>query len=689
MIGLQAPLVDTATTDVSAPDGPDLRLAGFVVGAWLAVLITMPMPARCTLAVAIAAVLCAVLLAHAARRLEGRLAGSALVAASLLLGAASGAVATASHVGARDNATIRQLIAAEATVRAELTVTADPRLSRTSTPGRPIWVVAATATRLTATSPALTIGLHAPVLLLGLDNAWQGLLPGQQLGASGRLAAPRERDLTVAVLTARDAPTLLGRPPWYQRVAGRLRAGLQAACHGLPRAPAGLLPGLVDGDTSALDPRVRRDFEASGMTYLVVVAGLHLAIALGFVLAVVRWSRAGPRLRAGIGLLALGGFVVLARPGPSVARAGVMAALGLIAAGVGRPRAALPALFTSVYVLLVLNPQFAVQAGFALSSLATFGLLTLVPAWRERLRRRGLGAGPATAVSVSLAAQLVCAPVIAATWGVVGVSAVPANIVAEPLLAPAMVLGLAAMFVAPISPGAAHALAWLAAWPCRWLAVVAHYAARLPAGVLPWPTGLAGGVALAALLLVALAGWTYRPYLVAVLVTAALGVLAVAGVSAVPVTGTRVAVSAAPPSRASPCHARRGPLPDPRCTPGALNPAVTQATIAATICNAGWSETVRPPSTYTDALKRQQIEQYGYLGTAVGDYEEDHLVPLSLGGAPSDPRNLWPEPGASPNVKDRVEWDLQAAVCSHEVRLSDAQRAIAADWTTAERRLGL
>jgi len=252
-----------------------------------------------------------------------------------------------------------------------------------------------------------------------------------------------------------------------------------------------------------------------------------------------------------------------------------------------------------------------------------------------------------------------------------------------------MVLGLGATAVSPVSPDTAHLLAWIAAWPCRWMVVVARYAAQVPGGVLPWPTGLVGGVSLTVLLLVAIALWARRPALVAVPVTIELVILAAGGVSGVPKAGRPVAVAPAPESRPSECQARRGPLPDPTCTPGAINPNVTEDTIATTICRPGWTATVRPPTSYTNDLKRRQIDQYGYLNHALGDYEEDHLVPLSVGGSPSDPRNLWPEPGASPNTKDRVEADLQGAVCAHEVSLASAQQAIATDWTTAEQRLGI
>jgi len=130
------------------------------------------------------------------------------------------------------------------------------------------------------------------------------------------------------------------------------------------------------------------------------------------------------------------------------------------------------------------------------------------------------------------------------------------------------------------------------------------------------------------------------------------------------------------------CHAigsGRYSRPDPHCTPGALNPAVTQATIDQTICQLGWTDTVRPPESITEAEKAGSMADYGDSGP-MSAYEYDHFVPLELGGAVNDPRNLWPEPGASPNPKDDVEDELRQKVCDRQMTLSQAQRAIAANW---------
>lgn len=145
-------------------------------------------------------------------------------------------------------------------------------------------------------------------------------------------------------------------------------------------------------------------------------------------------------------------------------------------------------------------------------------------------------------------------------------------------------------------------------------------------------------------------------------------------------------------SPARTCHARPdgGPLlvlPDSICTPGALNPDVTTATLAQTICHTGWTATIRPPVSFTDALKRRQMAEYGFTDP-LSRHEEDHLIPLELGGAPRDPANLWPEPGHAPNPKDGVENRLRQAVCAGQLPLAEAQHVIATDWVASLAKYG-
>lgn len=143
-------------------------------------------------------------------------------------------------------------------------------------------------------------------------------------------------------------------------------------------------------------------------------------------------------------------------------------------------------------------------------------------------------------------------------------------------------------------------------------------------------------------------------------------------------TSTDTVVAAAPHL----CTVQDGRA-DVRCTPGVTNPQVTQATIGQTICVRGWTATIRPPASYTTALKRQQMVQYGESGSLAG-YEEDHLIPLEAGGDPRDPRNLWPEPRSgtrSAAVKDRAENAARESVCSGRMSLAAAQAQIQSDWT--------
>src|SRR5438445_387674 len=107
-------------------------------------------------------------------------------------------------------------------------------------------------------------------------------------------------------------------------------------------------------------------------------------------------------------------------------------------------------------------------------------------------------------------------------------------------------------------------------------------------------------------------------------------------------------------------------------TPGVLNPDVTQANIDSTICVTGWTKTIRPPTSYTNALKQKQMREYGVGGSA-SDYQEDHLISLELGGHPTDPRNLWPEPYPRASEVDMIENDLNRLVYDGSLTLAEAQ----------------
>ncbi len=279
-----------------------------------------------------------------------------------------------------------------------------------------------------------------------------------------------------------------------------------------------------------MEPGLQENFRSTGMTHLTAVSGANVAIILGVVLYAVRWARAGPVVTALVCAVALAGFVILARPSASVVRAAAMGAIGLLGLAAGRPRAAVPALAAGVAGLIFVDPELAGDIGFALSVLATGGLLLLAPKWRDALQRRGWPAWAAEALAVPAAAQVTCGPVVAGISASVSFVAVPANLLVVPAIAPATLLGVSAAVLSPVWPTGAEFAAWAGQWPTRWLVLVATRGANVPAGALPWPGGVLGALLLAVLTVASLIA-TRRPLvrrLVAVIAASAvLGALPV------------------------------------------------------------------------------------------------------------------------------------------------------------------
>jgi competence protein ComEC len=263
-----------------------------------------------------------------------------------------------------------------------------------------------------------------------------------------------------------------------------------------------LVPALVLGDTSAVPEHVADRLRDSGLAHLSAVSGANVAIMLVFVLLVLRWAGVRGRTLIGSGLVAVGAFAVLTRLEPSVLRASVMAALLLLAALRGGTAAARQALPAAVLVLLLVDPWLALSPGFALSVAATGGLVLLAP-WvlarrRGRLRR---------ALVSALAAQAAVAPLVAGLGGRLDAGGLVANLLAEPLVAPTTVLGLAAAIVAPVQPWVAELLAAAASVPASAILAIADVVASSRWAVLPWPRGPGGALLLAVLLLAGVGGF--------------------------------------------------------------------------------------------------------------------------------------------------------------------------------------
>jgi competence protein ComEC len=478
----------------------DLRLVPVAIAVWAVTLGADHVPPVVSAVVAGGAVLCAAVVV--ARRDR---AGALVVL--VVLAAVATAAASAAVRGATRAASPLTQVDREQRVDVVLEIDGDPR--RIGGAAAPRLVLDATVTALE--DGDRSVHLSAAVVVFAPEEDWVHLLPGQHVRAAVVVTPAAATDGVVARLSARGPPEPVGGAPWVQRAAGGLRDGLAGSAGRVLEAPAaGLLPGLVVGDTRAMDPVLTEEFRRAGLSHLTAVSGANVSIVLAGVLAPLRRRAADRRLQALVAVVALAGFVVLARPSASVVRAAAMGVVGLLALASGRSRAALPALSASVVVLLLLDPRLARDAGFALSVTATAAIVLLAPGWSRRLRDRRWPGVLADAVAVAAAAGLATAPLVAGLSGLVSPVSLPANLLAAPAVAPATVLGLLAALVGPVVPPAGDALVWLAGWPVRWLVTVARAAAALPDGASGWPAGTRGALLLTVLLLaVALLLWRH------------------------------------------------------------------------------------------------------------------------------------------------------------------------------------
>ncbi|AZQ34697.1 ComEC/Rec2 family competence protein [Streptomyces cyaneochromogenes] len=461
--------------------------------------------------------------------------------AAVLLCVAAAAVSAGLHGADLRRGPVPGLAREYATVTAEVEVTADPRLTRPRVRGNhmaPTSVLINADVRRVEETDGAAVVTRAPVLMIvdggwgasgdadvpshsaaARHSPWLRLLPSTRLRVTARLAPSlADGDRIAAVLRVRDpaVPEVVGQPTEAQRLAGRLRGGLREATDGLPADARALLPGLVVGDTSRITPELDEAFKETDLAHTLAVSGSNLTIILALLIGppglAQRAERRGLAPRLGISLRStalLGGgltlaFVVVCRPDPSVLRAAACGAVALLALATGRRRSLVPALATAVLLLVLYDPWLARSYGFLLSVLATGALLTLAPRWSAALRRRGVPPRLAEALAAAAAAQALCAPVVAVLSARVSLVAVPCNLLAEFAIAPATVLGFAALASAPLAMPMAKVLAWCASWPAGWIADVARTGAALPGAGVDWPGSWTGAALLALVTVVAL-----------------------------------------------------------------------------------------------------------------------------------------------------------------------------------------
>ena len=376
---------------------------------------------------------------------------------------------------------IDDLARSQAVVTLSGTLTADPRPVTASTSrGGPL--VAVRIEVDTVVGRGVRTEVQTPVLVLGPDSTWGALGWNDGVELAARLAPSEPGDDVVAVARPLGAPRVIGGPGPVLEAAELVRERNRAATDHVWADARGLVPALVLGDRSRTPPDLSDAMRATGLSHLSAVSGTNVTL----VVAVAVWAcgllGVRRRWRPLVAVVVLAAFVTIARPEPSVVRAAVMGTVGLLAFSTSRRRAGVPVLGGAVVALLVWDPWLARSYGFALSAVATLGLLVLARPWgaaiASGLPTRLAPLGPVLAVP--LAAQAVCAPLVVPLQGSVSVIAVVANVLAAPFVAPTTIAGVAVAGVAVVWPGAAAVLAWTAALPAQAIAWVARRCADAP-----------------------------------------------------------------------------------------------------------------------------------------------------------------------------------------------------------------
>lgn len=368
-----------------------------------------------------------------------------------------------------------------ATATVDVVITGQPRRIVGDRGGQVQYLVTADVTCVE--SRGLRTRVASPVVIVG-GEAWKPVPWHARLTVHGRLAPSERVGSALAVMRVSEAPHVVDGSPGVVRSLEPVRRGLTRSSGALPSDPAGLLPALVVGDTSTMPDDLTTAMNATGMSHLNAVSGSNVTIVLVAALWLFGWCRAGWRARLPLALVALALYVVLCRPEPSVVRAAAMGAVGLLGTSWGRPRAACPALGASIVGLLLWDPWLAVSAGFALSALATLGLVLFARPWAAtagaRLpwapgsRRHRSATKTLELFCIPLAAQVLCLPLLVALSGNISWVSVPANVAAEPFVAPATLGGMAVALTGAVNLGVGRLFAWLPGLPTWAICAVAR-----------------------------------------------------------------------------------------------------------------------------------------------------------------------------------------------------------------------
>lgn len=334
---------------------------------------------------------------------------------------------------------------------------------------------------LRATSPAGTVSGHVPVLAV-IRGDGADLTMGRRVRLAGRLRPARQPDVVATLDVERRSPD--STAAWWWTAADRIRDGVRHSVAAVPGDARALVPALVDGEDAAISDQAQEEFRRTGLTHLLAVSGTNLTIVLVLVLGLARAVGVGRRWQILVGALAVVGFVLLARPDPSVLRAAAMGSIGLVAAVVGG-RGGVRLLASAVLTLLFIDPWLARAPGFVLSACATAGITLGARPLAARFAR-WMPPWCALALAVPLTAQLACLPALAVISGQISVVGLAANLVVAPLVAPTTVAGLAGGLLDLVSTDVGHLVGLIAAMPAALIVEVAHLAAGFAGAAVPW-----------------------------------------------------------------------------------------------------------------------------------------------------------------------------------------------------------
>ncbi|MFK0241788.1 ComEC/Rec2 family competence protein [Microbacterium sp. NPDC090281] len=459
----------------------DLRLLPLAAGVWVAALVCVSLPAW-SWWVAGAGAVAAVLVFAVARGslVRGRGWGGGL-GVLLFAAMAATALSAALAIPARERAAAwsGRAIEVAADVTSSATVGQDGRL----------WFDAQTRSIGIRGEPG---ALSVPVRV--------GVAPGEgfDFGAGVRLVGQAMEteagERSALVVFATEAEVVRPASGVFGITAGARKEFIERATR-LPEPGAGLLPGLAVGDTRAVSIELNDDMRTSGLSHLTAVSGANCAIVVGAMFWLTALCGGGRWLRVLLSLAGLAGFVVLVTPEPSVIRAAVMAAVGMLTVLLGRPSAGAGMLSLCAVGILLADPWLAATPGFALSVAASGALILLAPPLARGLGK-AMPAPVALAIAVPLAAQLACGPIIALFAEQQSLIGIAANLIAAPAAPVATVIGLLACLAMPL-PGLADLLVAAAWLPTAWIATTATTTAGLPVAQILLPAGIGSAVLVA------------------------------------------------------------------------------------------------------------------------------------------------------------------------------------------------